>query len=248
MLQHQGFLRRLGPGLRQAVEAAKRQAGARPHGRPVRRWQRQKPIECGGGRWHRHPGEKVGHSLRVQRRPQGHQPAQRGQGGGKRQAPADLAVKQWLFAEAVTGQRQAPAHGVPEGEGEHAIQPRQKALKLPLLIPVHQHLAVRGRAEGVAAGHQFPSEAAVVVDLAVEDDGHRPVTTDQGLIGRRRRVDHAQPAMTQCHLALTPDTLAVGAALAHGRQCGPQALGGAGAEGHARYATHALFASPRTAR
>ena len=74
----------------------------------------------------------------------------RAQLGGERELVAVVAVVERLDPEAVAGEHEPAALGVPEREGEHAAQPLHEALAV-LLVEVDEHLGVAARAEAVAA-------------------------------------------------------------------------------------------------
>ncbi len=85
-----------------------------------------------------------------------------------------------------------------------------------LLVEVGDHLGVAARRERVPGALQVGAQLAVVVDLAVEDDGDGAVLVEDRLIAGRE-VDHAQP------LDPKPDA---------GRRRGDRASPGRGARAH----------------
>ncbi|MNO99101.1 hypothetical protein D3C76_908660 [compost metagenome] len=92
---------------------------------------------------------------------------QRRQAGGEAQALAGLRQVQRLDAEAVAGEEQAPAVALPDGEGEHAVEPWQQ-FGAPGVIALEQHFGVAAGEEAVAEGFQLRAQFRVVVDGAVE--------------------------------------------------------------------------------
>jgi len=78
--------------------------------------------------------------------------------------------------------QRAPA-AVVDGEGENAAEPFGHASAV-VLVEVHQHLCVRGTAELMPAGLQLGPQVAMVVDLAVVDDGDRAILVAHGLVPR----------------------------------------------------------------
>ncbi len=112
------------------------------------------------------------------------------------QQPARLVpIDQRLLAQPVAGQEQLPPPGVPEGEGEHAVQVREHLRPL-VLVEMDEHFRVALGAEAVAGPLQPAAELAEVVDFAVEDDPHRAVLVGHRLLAAGE-VDDRQPAMAQ---------------------------------------------------
>jgi hypothetical protein len=76
------------------------------------------------------------------------------QEGGQFRCEQQLAVllvhEEWLLAEAVARDQQAPTALVPEGEREHALERVHESVAV-LLVEVNEHLSVRVRHEAVSA-------------------------------------------------------------------------------------------------
>ena len=94
----------------------------------------------------------------------------RSQLGGERELAVGLAVVERLDPEAVARQHQPAALGVPEREGEHPAQPLDETHAV-LGVEVNQHLGVAARPEAVPRSLELHAKLAVVVDLAVLNDG-----------------------------------------------------------------------------
>jgi hypothetical protein len=82
-------------------------------------------------------------------------------------------IVEWFDPEPVARHEQRLLLLVPDGEREHAAQPRHDPLP-PLFPTVQDHFGVGRRGEGVAR-REFSADVVVVVDLAVEDDDDRTV-------------------------------------------------------------------------
>jgi hypothetical protein len=115
-------------------------------------------------------------------------------------AVVEQCVVHRLDAHPVARQEEALLVLVPESEGEHAAQLVDAAFA-PGLPGVHDALGVALRVEHIAQGLQFRHQRLVVVDLAVEDDGDRPVRVEQRLLAggdvddRQPTVAHAEPRL-----------------------------------------------------
>src|SRR5687767_11963816 len=97
------------------------------------------------------------------------------------QTTGALAVEERLLSEPVPDQQGALPAGVPDAEGEHALQ-LGRALVSQLLVKVEDRFGVRVRAEAVSLRFEAWSQRGVVVDLAVEDDPQRAVLVGHGLL------------------------------------------------------------------
>ena len=121
------------------------------------------------------------------------------------QRPPVVGDVERLDPVGVAGQQQPGAVGVPEREREHAPEVLDERRPL-LLVEPEQDLGVRRRPEAVALPLEVALERLVVVDLAVEDDRHRPALAP----GRHRlgaalgEVDDREPAVPQADAAVGP--------------------------------------------
>ena len=116
-------------------------------------------------------------------------------------------VHEGLDAGPVPREHQAPGALVEDGEGEHAAQAPHAVRALGLVGP-QDHLGVRCRAEASAARLQVSAQLAEVVDLAVEDDAHRSIITDHGLIARGQ-IDDGETPVTEPGRTAADDGLAI---------------------------------------
>lgn len=136
--------------------------------------------------------------------------------GGKHEAALTDVVEQRLDAGAVARQQQLLAAAVPEGEGEHALQPLQ-AVQSILLIGVENGFGVGRGAEAVAFAAQLATQLAVVVDFAIEGDDELAVFAFHRLVAGRRRIEDAQAAMSEADFAVRIDPAVIGPAIGHDR-------------------------------
>ena len=109
-------------------------------------------------------------------------------------------VEERLLADAVARQQQRLAPRVPQGEGEHAVQ-APDAVGPVLLIEMDDDLGIALGRERMPARAKLRAQFPIVVDLAVEDDGHGPILVVHGLIARGQ-VDHAEPLDAQADMAV----------------------------------------------
>ena len=138
-----------------------------------------------------------------------------------------LRVVQRADAEVVPGEKEALPGGVPDGEGELAVE-LIDAGRAPILVKVNEHLRVRGRIETVPLRFQPGPELRIIIDLAVEDDPDRPRFVADGL-GAGREVDDAQAGVAEPGEVVEVEALLVGAPVGEGGRHGGQALRGGAA-------------------
>ena len=110
---------------------------------------------------------------------------------GEEQPARLVAVDERLFAQPVAAEDQAAVLGVPDGDGEHAVEMRE-ALRPFVFIEVNDAFGVALGAELVPRPFQPPPQVAVVVDLAVEDDPNRFVLVSHRLVAAGQ-VDDREP-------------------------------------------------------
>ncbi len=77
-----------------------------------------------------------------------------------------------LDARRVTGNHQALASIIPDGETEHPVESIQY-LGAPLFIAVNDDLGIRARAKDVSERLELASKLVEIVDLTVENDPDR---------------------------------------------------------------------------
>ena len=125
--------------------------------------------------------------------------------GREEQAARRARVVERLLARPVAGRHQRARAGVPQDQGEHAVEALDEA-GAPLLVGVQGDLDVAAARERVPGRDQLGAQLPVVVDLAVADEVHGAV------LGRERlpapgHVDdgqaaHAEPGPGERHLAV----------------------------------------------
>ena len=148
--------------------------------------------------------------------------------GGKskergRAAAENAHVVQGLLAHAVACGQQSAVPLVPQRERKHAVDALDHSVA-PLLVAVHQHLAVGARTEIVAPRLQLCAQLDEVVDLAVEDNLDAAVLVAEGLVSGGGQINHGQAPVAQTHTGRIPSALAVratrGQGAKHRRQYG----------------------------
>src|SRR5918999_4016391 len=131
--------------------------------------------------------------------------------GGDRHSGAVAPPVQGLDAEIVAGGDEPLPVLVPEDEGEDAVE-LADALGAALLVGVDDGLGVGVRGEAVAALLESGAKGALVVDLAVDDDGDGAVLGVERLVAPGD-VDDGEPGVGERGGAGAPDPLAVGPAV-----------------------------------
>ena len=124
----------------------------------------------------------------------------RAEGEGLALSGLNLRVEERLDAEPVARQRQRLLKPVPHGEGEHAVEVRERALDAPLGEGFEHDLRVRVGAEDAAPPFEHGAQLAVVVNLPVEGDAEAAVGREHRLVPRAARVDDRQPPVPQTRL------------------------------------------------
>src|SRR5439155_25984252 len=122
-----------------------------------------------------------------------------------------LGDVQRFDAEPIPPEDETAAPRIPEREGEHALESRDR-LGPVLLVEVDDDLDVRGAAEVMAAGLERGAERRAVVYLAVADDLDRAVLVAERLVSAYH-VDDREPAHAERHLAAHEPPEVVGAAM-----------------------------------
>ena len=105
--------------------------------------------------------------------------------GGERELAADVAVVERLDPEPVAREHEPSPRRVPDRDREHPAQPLREP-EAPLLVGVDERLGVGARPEAVPRALELACQLAVVVDLAVLDDGARAVLVRDRLVAARR--------------------------------------------------------------
>ena len=105
-----------------------------------------------------------------------------------------------LDADAIAAEHQTVRLRIPDGEGEHAVEPRRDVDAL-LLVEMRDHLDVGVGAQHVAACLELPRQLGGVVDLAVADHLDRAVLVAERLLAAGN-VDDGEPAHPEGDLAM----------------------------------------------
>src|SRR6266540_4218574 len=156
----------------------------------------------------------------------------------------ELGVVERLDAHAIAAQKQPPARPVPNGEGEHAVEPLNQIVT-PLLVGVSKDLGVGAAFEAVAVANQLLAKLRKVVQFAVQDDLDRPILVAKRLVPASD-VDDAQTTRAESDVRRGEQPIVVRASMdhsgAHG-QNGRAIARPAVTADNARDATHAEAAA-----
>ena len=109
------------------------------------------------------------------------------------QPAVSLRVVERLDADAVAGEQQPPAHGVVQGEAEHAAQVVDHVDPV-FLVAVQDHLGIGVAAEAVPFCLELGAQFLKIVDLAVEHQADGVVLVEHRLAAVLAQVDDRQPA------------------------------------------------------
>ncbi len=143
----------------------------------------------------------------------------RGQGfdcGREHQARAAICIKQGRDAEPVARQNEPAGVHVPQGEGELAVEARQK-ISAVLLIEMVYHLNVACCGEVMTLLLELGAQLDVVEYLAVADHPDAHVFVRDGLIAGLQ-VDDGEPPVSQDDLVITVHPRTVGTSVFHETQ------------------------------
>src|SRR5262249_32061413 len=174
---------------------------------------------------------------------------QRAQLGAEDDPAVSLRIVEGLLPHPVPSREQRLALGVPDHERKHAVELRQTVLA-ELFPGVDDHLRVGAGRESMAPRAELLRQAAVVVDLAVEDGMNRAL-----LVGNRLtpggEIDDLQTPVAERHLSVDVISFVVGAAMTQRRRhppddgrIGPPMVG----RDEAAKPAHADFRASRRAR
>ena len=106
-----------------------------------------------------------------------------------------------LLSRAIPGAEQGPLDLVPDREGEHPGEPRQRALT-PAAKGFQQHFGVARGPEPNAVRLQLLFQLPVVVELAVVDQQEAAVMRGEGLVGLGQQIDDGEPSVAQPDLPI----------------------------------------------
>src|SRR5690606_38147192 len=96
---------------------------------------------------------------------------------GEEERVSDDSVEERPHAHAVAGEEHAPASGVPDGEGEIAVEVSE-AVRPLLVIQMEDDFGVAGRAKDTAPGDEPLAKLDIVENLAIEGD-HKPAAVER---------------------------------------------------------------------
>ena len=116
---------------------------------------------------------------------------------GEQQPARLVTIDQRLFSQPIPGQQQLLPLGVPDGQGEHAVQMCQQLGPL-VFVQVDEHFRVALGAELVAGLFEPAPQVAEIVDFAVEHDPHGAVFVRKRLFSAGQ-VDDGQAPMPKGH-------------------------------------------------
>ena len=117
---------------------------------------------------------------------------------GEQQPARLVTVDERLLAQPIAGEHQLLPPGVPNGQGEHAVQMRHE-LRPFVFVEMDKHFGIAIGAEAMPGPFEPAAEVAEVIDFAVEDDPYRTVFVGQRLFAAGE-VDDGQPPMAQGHV------------------------------------------------
>src|SRR5512133_2343324 len=85
----------------------------------------------------------------------------------EQKAVAADSIEQRLFPKPISGKKEGPRAGIPDGEGEHAVQPFKAPASI-LLIRMDDYLRIAIGPENVSAGFEIGTQLTEIVDLPIE--------------------------------------------------------------------------------
>ncbi len=115
--------------------------------------------------------------------------------GAEQQHAAAPAPVQRLDAEPIANQPQRRLGTIPQRDGEHADEPRHRALRPKFPECRQHHLGIRAAAKPVAKPREFVAQLGEIIDLAVVGDDIASVRGMHRLMPERRQIDDRQPPM-----------------------------------------------------
>ena len=117
--------------------------------------------------------------------------------GAEEDGPAEPAVVEWLLAEPIAGEPQAPLAPIPQRDSEHAVQPCQRRDKAPARDGLDEDLAVAPPPPCLDAARELAPQSGVVVDFTVEGQGIAAAGREHGLMPGRGPVDDGETTKPQ---------------------------------------------------
>jgi hypothetical protein len=142
----------------------------------------------------------------------------------KRRAARPIPVRcevERFFAEPVARQDQAARATVPQGQREHAAQPRKQG-RPPGVPAIGDHFAVGAAAKDVAERRQLVADRGEIIDLAIIGQPYRAIGRCDRLMPGRRQIDDREARMPEAAEPVGPDALIVRPAMPDRRDHAPQ--------------------------
>ena len=121
--------------------------------------------------------------------------------GSKQQCVVEDAPVEWFLAKRSRAISRRRRFAVPQREGKHAVELLDHFVAI-LFVKMRKHFGVGRAAKRVAALFEIAAQLAIVVDLAVENDGDALVFVEDGCspvtrsMMARRRMPSATPVVT----------------------------------------------------
>jgi hypothetical protein len=130
---------------------------------------------------------------------------QRRQAGCKAKRFSRLGEIERLYSQAVACQHDPTAITLPNGEGEHAVEPLD-ATWSPGVVRLNDDLRVASRKESIALRDEFFTKALEIVDAAVEHHGQAEFWIGHRLLRRGGEIKNAEPAVTKGNAVLREES------------------------------------------
>ena len=106
------------------------------------------------------------------------------------------AVIEGLDPQAIPRAKQPPAHPIPNGEGEHPVEPGETILS-PVAVGLQQDFRVGPRLERVAERLELRPQLEMVVDLTIEHDPLSGIARHHRLQTTVGEIDDGQASVPQ---------------------------------------------------
>jgi len=134
--------------------------------------------------------------------------------GGKEKFTTIVGVVEWFDAERIASEDEAFFAGVPDGEGEHAVEPRQTVG--PVFSPsLEENFRIGLGAEGGSTSFEIATELEVVVNLSIKNDVPASICGGHGL-GSAGEIENTEAAMTEADSGISVGALGVGPSMKEG--------------------------------
>jgi len=136
---------------------------------------------------------------------------------GEAEATVVPLIEQGFDPVVVSQEEEATLPGVPDAHGEHPIEFAHH-LHPQLLVEMEKNLRVRPGTNDVPSAGKIVSigEFPEVVDGPIVYDVDGPILVGHGLSAGPGKIDHRQPAMSECSQSVRPGPPVVGTPMGHG--------------------------------